>query len=437
VLIRAKHCHIANRNVFINAKLLSFVKVIILANIGEETNSDKKSSHYDEVLNVINTNQQIAYHDIKDALEKEISDSELDKTLKNLENDKKIISRSSGGIMTYYSLYDEPRISKIMIVEDDKNINKLMSISIGKGYDITQVYDGGEALGLIKKIHPNLIILDLMLPVIDGMQICERVKSDPELSSAIVILVSAMDPTSNRFKGIKNGADYYIKKPFDPLELRTLVTLFLKKKGKRFDPLIDLPDEERISAELERSLKQGEKYKIGTLSIENLGPYANRFGEHSAIILLRLISQLLQDLIKNKDLFVGFLNSDSFVIAGMEDDVNKAVEAAQKEFNAVLTFVVQDIGYRQIDLNLDNIFESNEIPKLALTYREAPKELIKERREKILIGKDQKSGDLGSYTYDELQKLFGREDLDVIITRDANGIKLRVGKVNNDKGEEK
>ena len=56
-----------------------------------------------------------------------------------------------------------------------------------------------------------------------------------------------MDPTSNRFKGIKYGADYYIKKPFDPKELRSLVTIFLKKKGKRFDPLIDLPDEERIS----------------------------------------------------------------------------------------------------------------------------------------------------------------------------------------------
>ena len=77
-----------------------------------------------------------------------------------------------------------------------------------------------------------------------------------------------MDATSNRFKGIKYGADYYIKKPFDPDELRSLVTIFLKKKGKKFDPLIDLPNEEQISDSVEKAMKNELDYEIGRLRVE-------------------------------------------------------------------------------------------------------------------------------------------------------------------------
>ncbi len=424
---------------------IGFIIIIVnisgeqLVNSMDERGTDNLTIYSDEIFSLINSKQQIAYHEINDNLHHKIPKEDLDTVLKNLELSKKIASRSNGGILTYYSLLDKPLINKILIVEDDKNINRLMALSVGKGFDIRQVYDGAIAINEIKKDKPNLIILDLMLPNIDGLQICQIVKSDPDLSDITVILVSAMDPTSNRFKGIKYGADYYIKKPFDPAELRSLVTLFLKKKGKRFDPLIDLPDEDRISEEIERSLNKGEKYKIGILSIENLGSYASRFGEHSAIVILRLISQLLQDIIKNKtqNLFVGFLNNESFVIAGMEEDVNNTVKEIKNEFAAVLPFIVQDVGYKQIDLNLDNLFETNEVPKLSLKYEEAEKEKIKERRERILEDRTVKDENISSYTYDELQKLFGREDFDVIITRDASGIRLRVGKVNSDGSNKK
>ncbi len=263
-----------------------------------------------EILSVINDKQQIAYSELKDtAFSRGISLGQLEKSLKELEDGKAIASRNNGGIMTYYVLEEDKQLRKVLIVEDDKNINKLMSLSLGKGFDISQVYDGGEAIEVVREKRPDLVILDLMLPHKDGLDICNTVKSDPEIKDTLIILVSAMDPTNNRFSAFKYGADYYIKKPFDPVELRSLVTLFLKKKGKRFDPLIDLPDEDRISQEIEHSLKEGEQYVIGTIRIENLGTYAKRFSENSGIVILRLISQLLQDIIKNSNnsVFVGFL----------------------------------------------------------------------------------------------------------------------------------
>jgi len=248
-----------------------------------------------------------------------------------------------------------------------------------------------------------------------------------------------MDPTSNRFKGIKYGADYYIKKPFDPVELRSLVTLFLKKKGRRFDPLIDLPDEARISAEIEHSLKEGEHYIIGTMKIDNLSAYALRFGSKSATVLLRLISQLLQDTIKNTSpqVFAGFLNSSSFVIAGPEEDVESVVDELKKEFGAVLPFILQDEGYKPLELNIESLFESKEVPKLSLVFTESEKEELMQRRREILEDKGVRGNEIGTYTYGELQKLFGDQNLDITITRGSNGIKLKVSKISGGEYDDK
>jgi DNA-binding response OmpR family regulator len=399
----------------------------------------RTGSEIDDVLGIINERQQISYNELGDiAFNRGISEENLRASLLELEKTQLIASRSSGGVMMYYPLQQQNLLRKVLIVEDDKNINKLMALSIGKEFEINQLYDGGEAISFIRSNKPDLVILDLMLPNKDGLDICQTIKSGPDTSGTTVIIVSAMDPTSNRFKGIKYGADYYIKKPFDPKELRSLVTIFLKKRGKKFDPLIDLPDEERISKEVERSIKSGSEYIIGTLKIEHLGDYAKRFGGKSAVVILRLVSQLLQDIIakdRGERAFVGFLNGDVFVLAGPKGRVGAAVEEVTQEFGAVLPFILQDEGYKFIDLDLDSLFESNEVPRLSLSFEQVEKEKIAERRDEILKSKGGPTKDLGSYTYEELRRLFGSDGLDITITRDTGGVKLQVGKSGADEKE--
>jgi two-component system, OmpR family, alkaline phosphatase synthesis response regulator PhoP len=400
--------------------------------MGTETNP------LSQVSSIINEQQQVSLNDLEESVATlGITKEKLRLALMELEAGKKIASRSSGGIVTYYMLEASSPVKRVVIVEDDKNISKLMAISIGKELEIKQVNDGGLAMQTVREFGPQLVILDLMLPNKDGLDICQTIKSDPQLAGTTVIIVSAMDPTSNRFKGIKYGADYYIKKPFDPAELRNLVTLFLKKKGKKFDPLIDLPDEERISKEIERLITGDEKYTIGKLKIENLSAYAKKFGSRSGMVLLRLVSQLLQDSItgKGRKEFLGFLNSDEFVVAGIKDNVKELVSSVKSEFTAVLPFILQDQGYKYIDLNLDMLFDSKEVPKPELKYTELQMGDIMKRREEILKTKKiSKGGGVGSYTYDELQKMFGEEgDLDVHITRESGGnVKLHISKKNED-----
>ncbi len=388
-----------------------------------------------DIISLINERQEITYDEIKKYAESaDISGDTLDRSLAELEKANAIASRSSGGILTYYMLEEEQPIKRIFVVEDDKNINELMAISVGKGYEITQIYDGAEALERIKYEKPDLVILDLMLPGADGLEICQAVKSNENLKDIIIIIVSALDATSNRFKGIKYGADYYIKKPFDPSELRSLVTIFLKKKGKKFDPLIDLPNEERISSAVESMVKEkSEQYIMGRLRVDGLADFANKFGNDSGITILRLVSQLLQDKVRdsNGSVFVGFLNGDDFVIAGNEANIEKIVEGIKSEFSAVLPFIYQSEGYKPIELGVENDY-SNPNPTLSLEFSAIEKQEIIERRAEVLKTKDANS--IGSYTYDELRHILGSEDIDVTITRDPTGVKLSVSK-QGDKGK--
>ena len=389
---------------------------------------DDLSDFKNDVLSVVNERQQVTYDELLEiSNSRHVPEASLKEALKDLEEMHAIASRSSGGILTYYILQEEPNLRRIMIVEDDRNINKLMALSVGKEFDITQVYDGKEALDRIRREKPDLIILDLMLPGMDGLEICQNIKRDPNLSDTVVIIVSAMDATSNRFKGIKYGADYYIKKPFDPEELKDLVTIFLKKKGKRFDPLIDLPNEDKISDMVEKALQGSMEYEIGRLRVNGLADFARAFGTGAGMTILRLVSQLLQDKIKDTkgDAFVGFLNSDDFVIAGSKNNVERIVNEISEEFKAVLPFIYQSEGYKPIELGIEDIYGA-EMPKLELEFKEISKESLSIKRAEILKSKPFK--EIGAYTYDELRRMLGSDSIDITITRDPSGVKLSIGK---------
>jgi len=153
------------------------------------------------------------------------------------------------------------------------------------------------------------------------------------------------------------------------------------------------------------------------------------------MVIIRLVSQLLQDAIKNKaaGVFAGFMNTEDFIVAGRRNEVASAVENVKQEFSAVMPFILQDEGYKSIDLDIDSLFDSNEVPKLSLVYSEIEKSEIKKRIDEL--NKDKKaapSGEFGSYTYEELQRLFGREDFDIKITRDGDSVRLHVGKRGNE-----
>lgn len=116
---------------------------------------------------------------------------------------------------------------KILIVDDDVNIAELISLYLTKEcYDTKTVHDGEEALKVFSQYHPNLILLDLMLPGIDGYQVCRELRTK---SNVPIIMLSAKGEIFDKVLGLELGADDYIMKPFDSKELVARVKAVLRR----------------------------------------------------------------------------------------------------------------------------------------------------------------------------------------------------------------
>jgi twitching motility two-component system response regulator PilG len=117
---------------------------------------------------------------------------------------------------------------KILIVEDEESLLKLESILLtSKGYDVRGVLNGQLALDAIREERPDLVLLDIMLPEIDGFEVCQRIKENPETKSIPVIMLTAKKSREDMARGEKVGADWYITKPFKSVMVIETIQRFL------------------------------------------------------------------------------------------------------------------------------------------------------------------------------------------------------------------
>lgn len=119
---------------------------------------------------------------------------------------------------------------KILVIEDERDILEVLEYNLSReGFSVTTSSDGVEGLELAKNSHPDLILLDLMLPGLDGLEVCKRLKEDTATKSISVIMVTAKGEESDIVIGLGLGADDYVTKPFSPKELVGRVKAVLRR----------------------------------------------------------------------------------------------------------------------------------------------------------------------------------------------------------------
>lgn len=120
----------------------------------------------------------------------------------------------------------------VLVVDDEKNIRELVRFNLeSRGYRVKEAVDGEQALDLIKDELPLIIILDLMLPKIDGLEVCRALKGDPRTKKVPIIMLTALGDEIDRIVGLELGADDYITKPFSPREMVARVRAVLRRIG--------------------------------------------------------------------------------------------------------------------------------------------------------------------------------------------------------------
>ncbi len=118
---------------------------------------------------------------------------------------------------------------KILAVDDEKAIVRLVQVNLEReGYEVVTAYDGREALEKVASERPDLIVLDVMMPYMDGFEVLQQLKKEPDTREIPVIMLTAKAQDADVFRGWQSGVDCYLTKPFNPMELKAFVKRVFK-----------------------------------------------------------------------------------------------------------------------------------------------------------------------------------------------------------------
>ena len=138
------------------------------------------------------------------------------------------MKRIQRGLMQIVATGNDANSLKILIIEDDVNIARLIELELGyEGYQVSVAHEGNQGLDLFKKDQPDLVLLDVMLPGLDGVEVCKRLR---QMSKVPVIMLTAKDGVQDRVVGLDSGADDYLTKPFATEELLARIRAVMRRK---------------------------------------------------------------------------------------------------------------------------------------------------------------------------------------------------------------
>ena len=227
---------------------------------------------------------------------------------------------------------------RILIVEDDFDISNMLKIFFsGQGYNVEVAARGTEALDLCRKKLPDLIVLDIMLPDMDGYAVCRELRTTTRTGHIPIIFLTQRDERSDRIAGLELGADDYITKPFDieELKLRVRTAINTHKRLNMTDPITALPSSRLIEDQL-RSLMRTEGWTYLQIGVDHLNAFKDVYGFVANDEVLRFTAMLLNELddeFGTLDDFIGHASSDTFVLITMSENVQTMVEQLRQRFN--------------------------------------------------------------------------------------------------------
>jgi len=208
----------------------------------------------------------------------------------------------------------------ILVVDDDPDIARFVEVNLrSAGYDVAVAGDGEEALEKAGTLRPDLVLLDVMMPRIDGFEVAQRLRKNPQTANTSIIMLTAKALSADKVTGLQSGADDYIIKPFDPIELLARVkgTLRRAKEMRNLSPLTGLPGNIRIQEEIERRVREARPFAVLYADLDNFKAYNDQKGFVRGDRLIQATARLIQDAVVDHDGeagFVGHVGGDDFVM---------------------------------------------------------------------------------------------------------------------------
>lgn len=155
------------------------------------------------------------------------------KRYENPEESRLETENGNAGIQVLERNNGNGRKPRLLIVEDDPNQAKFIRFAVeSRNYEVFVAENGVEGLEKVREFFPDLVILDIMMPMMDGLEVCRRIRSDPEIEDTPIIIVSVLAEVHSRVEGLQKGADDYLPKPYEIKELLARIEALLRRAGR-------------------------------------------------------------------------------------------------------------------------------------------------------------------------------------------------------------
>jgi DNA-binding response OmpR family regulator len=215
---------------------------------------------------------------------------------------------------------------KIVIAEDDDAIAHMVNMALGDaGFLCLRARTGDEALRLVRVHTPDCLVLDVMMPQVDGLEVARRLRSDVILSKTPILMLTALASIDNKVEGLEAGADDYLGKPFDLRELSARVKALIRasKRERDRNPTTSLPGSSAVETHLAKLLERGGDDVVVHIDVSAFDLWADHVGFSRAEVAVAQLGRTILDRVQAHtagDAFLGHLGGVDFVAACATDE---------------------------------------------------------------------------------------------------------------------
>lgn len=208
-------------------------------------------------------------------------------------------------------------MTRILIVDDDQDIARILRYRLEKkGFECAMAANGLEALDVLDRAHPDLVLLDVMMPKMDGFTTCREIRKRNAWARIPVIMLTAKGDTSDKVSGITEGADDYVVKPFEFEELLARIQMILRRTMENMsaNPLTGLPGNHVISRQIDAWIQSGQAFAACYADLDHFKAYNDEYGFDAGDKVIKRLADILSAVVRDqaKNSFVGHIGGDDF-----------------------------------------------------------------------------------------------------------------------------
>lgn len=237
---------------------------------------------------------------------------------------------------------------KILVIDDTElTVNLIKEILTDAGYDVIVANDGVKGLQMVREEKPDLVILDVVMPGLDGFEVCKILREDESNNLMPILMLTSQDNEDDKLTGLELGVDDYIIKPFNHRELTSRVRNTLKRidRNRWANPLTGLQGNIEIHAEINKRIAKNEMFAVVYLDLDNFKAYNDVYGFTSGDRAIKLTADIILSnvhMVSNAGDFIGHIGGDDFVVITVPERIDELCEGIIQDFDEKIRDLYSD-----------------------------------------------------------------------------------------------